>query len=240
MSGKRMLYNTISKSMDVNKLSTPAALLFTWMISHADDDGKIRGETEYIKGTVVPMKKWTFKQVEKQLEEIEKAGLVYRWTENEMVIIEFVQWNRYQYIQKDRYKASYLPSYKRGNDHTMDTQRIQADTKSMTQDNISKVNKSETKVNDVADRNTNSSWINPKDFTPSNEGEVAAMDAWKKVEPHNSLALGTTYLYAYRKGLPTQLFYQYTSEVMQDSNIKNKGSVFREKVKEYLKQHKLI
>lgn len=75
---------------------------------------------------------------------------------------------------------------------------------------------------------------NPKSFAPSNAGEAAALDTWSMLEPFNPFAFQTTYLWAYKKKLPPDLFYQFTSEIQQDDSVKNKGAVFRTKVEDYL------
>ena len=80
--------------------------------------------------------------------------------------------------------------------------------------------------------------VNPKSFSPSNAGETAALETWKKLEPFNPLALQTTYLWAHRSGIPPSLFYQFTSEILQDDSIKNNGAVFRKKVEDFLKKAK--
>lgn len=77
--------------------------------------------------------------------------------------------------------------------------------------------------------------INPKSFTPSNEGETAALQVSEELEPHNPLAFKTTYLRAYKRGLPPSMFYEFASEIKQDSTIKSPGAVFNKKVEDYLK-----
>ena len=46
MAISRMLHKSISHSIQVNRLSPEARLLFTWMIPHADDEGRIKGEAD--------------------------------------------------------------------------------------------------------------------------------------------------------------------------------------------------
>lgn len=62
MAKARMIHKKISASTQVNRLTLPARLLFSWMIPHADDEGRIKGEPEYIKAVVVPMTRWSFKK----------------------------------------------------------------------------------------------------------------------------------------------------------------------------------
>jgi len=77
--------------------------------------------------------------------------------------------------------------------------------------------------------------VSPKNFEPSSEGEVAALEAWEKLDRGHPWAFGTTYLNALRKGLPTRMFYQFVSEIQQDNSIKKPGAVFNEKVTSYLR-----
>lgn len=240
MAKARMLHKTISISMDVNRLPLPARLLFTWMISHADDEGRIKGEAEYIKATVVPMTKWSVKKIEQWLKEMEKVGLIHYWEHNNERLVEFVKWADYQYIQKDRLKLSKLPSYSKESGYNLDTDRIQTDDALSPQSNISEsnlneVNKSEANEIGVTEKSykENGGLINPRTFKPSSEGEVAALEAWRKLEPTNPLALKGTYLHALQKGLPTRMFYQFVSEIQQDDSVKRPGAVFNKKVVEY-------
>lgn len=64
-----MLHKKISVSIQVNNLSLPAKLLFTWLISHADDEGRLKGDILYVKATVVPMTNWSKSKVKSYLEE---------------------------------------------------------------------------------------------------------------------------------------------------------------------------
>ncbi len=245
---RRMLHSKISYSSQVNHLPEPAQILFTWMIAHADDEGRLKGDAETVKAAVVPMKHWSEKKVESYLEAIKKAGLIYRWQEKNEWFIEFVKWTDHQYIQKDRFKASTLPKYNQESGHTLDTERIQTGNTSSPQANISesKVKERKTSESNLSesseiannDQETNphkgKDWANPKTFQPSTEGEVAALEAWDQLEHFNPMAFQVTYLTALYKGLPPDRFYQFVSEIKQDPSIKNAGAVFNQKVKDYL------
>lgn len=57
MSGKaeaRLIYNSISTSERVASLKVKGALLFTWLITHADSQGRMQGKPKVIKQLVVP------------------------------------------------------------------------------------------------------------------------------------------------------------------------------------------
>jgi len=246
MAKARMLHTKISVSVQVNRLSLPARLLFSWMIPHADDEGRLNGDPEFIKAMIVPMTKWSFKKIEEYLEEIKNQGLIYYWQENGERFIEFIKWNEHQTIRKNRFKPSSLPSYSKKNDSQLATKCQPVGNQKTTQANISEsnpseVNKSESNEIGNADKpyKGNGIAVSPKNFEPSSEGEVAALEAWEKLDHSHPWAFGTTYLNALCKGLPASMFYQFTSEIQQDNSVKNPGAVFNSKVKEYLEKHQL-
>jgi hypothetical protein len=51
---RRSLWASISTSKKVNKVSMPAALLYTWAISHFDDEGLQEADPKYLKHEIVP------------------------------------------------------------------------------------------------------------------------------------------------------------------------------------------
>jgi len=71
---RRMLYAKISVSQDVNKLSIEERLLFTWLIAHGDDEGRLEGDPLYIRNKVVPYMNWSPKKIGRYLNNI-KNGL---------------------------------------------------------------------------------------------------------------------------------------------------------------------
>jgi hypothetical protein len=245
MAKARMLHQKISRSLQVNRLSLSAKLLFTWMIAHADDEGRLRGEPEFVKATVVPMSKWSHKRIEKYLQELKNEKLIYYWQENDDWVVEFVKWNSHQTIRKDRFTPSDLPGYNNDDDNQKTTSRQPAGNHQTTQANKSEanrseLNKSESKSNGIAEKDYKGNGIiNPKNFKATTKGEIAALEAWKKLEPFNPLAFKTTYLEALKRGLPSDRFYVFCSEIRQDNSIENPGAVFNQKVKSYLESRSL-
>lgn len=232
MAKARMLHKTISNSEQVNNLSIKAQLLFTWLIPHADDEGRMKGNAKYIKATVVPYHEWSVDEIQKLLEEIATQGLINHWKKEEQQYIEFPTWERYQYIAKDRFHKSDLPSYSNTVD-TSYTTRIRDGNNMDTELNVSERNKEEVKKsedNGIADKS-----LNPSNYSAKNAGEYAALEAWKKLEPDNKAAFYTTYLPAARKGISADTIYRFASEIHQDKTIKNKGSVFQSKVRSIIK-----
>lgn len=228
MANARLIYKKISVSESVNSLSLPARLLFSWLIPHADDEGKLKGNPVFIKAQVVPMANWSLKRVEGYLNEIKEAGLIHLWTQNRERYIQFAKWNEYQHIRKDRFTPSSLPSFQGIDDNQPSTVPQPDDNQEspeikVSESKLNKVKKSEYKE-EVADKNL------------ASERGFAASNAWKRLEPNNPDAIKTTYFWALRKGLPSHLFYEYASQIEQDKTVKNRGAVFQAKVKEWLKK----
>lgn len=136
MAKARMLHKSISTSSQVNGLSLPARLLFTWLIPHTDDEGKLKGNPEYVKALVVPMTNWSFGKITQYLNEIEKARLIYYWEQNSEWFIEFVKWQEHQSIRPDRFKPSNLPSIKVKNDNQISAKRQPIDNQTTPQSNV--------------------------------------------------------------------------------------------------------
>ena len=235
-----MLHSKISVSSQVHRLSLPAKVLFTWMIAHGDDEGRLKGDIDTVRGLVVPLMGWSVKKVHSYVLELKEQGLIYYWKENNEWFIEFVKWTDYQYIQKDRFKRSTLPKYHKDSVSNLDTDRIQADNTPSPQAKLSemklkKIKISEANTENKPSQNNENSLVDPRTFQPSNEGEVAAWEAWNQLEHTNLMAFKVTYLTALNKGLPAEKFYQFVSEIKQDNTIKNPGAVFNNKVQAYLK-----
>lgn len=81
MAERRMISKSISVSERVNGLSdTFHMLLFTWMVPHADDFGRLFGSPMKVKALVVPMLDKTIKDVEEALSSLHQEGLI-QWYE---------------------------------------------------------------------------------------------------------------------------------------------------------------
>lgn len=245
MAKARMLHKTISISEQVNNLSIEAQLLFTWLIPHADDEGRLKGNPKHVKVMVVPSHQWTPEEIQHLLEEIKEQGLIYYWEKSGQRYIEFPSWKTFQYIAKDRFHKSELPSYKENVDNPS-TSRTQSVAKLITQANVTEANEEKIKkseANSIADKSIKSlkDILKQKQMPDSanlsidNKDEAAAFYAWKALELENKLALQTTYLNAIRRGVKAHTIYQFVSEIKQDRTIKNPGQVFNKKVDDYCK-----
>jgi len=245
MAKARMLHNKISKSLQVDRLPLQAQLLFTWMIPCADDEGRMKGEPKYIKGTVVPYKKWSEKLIKEYLTQMRDAGLIYYWEQNNEWFIEFIKWEDYQHIRKDRFEPSKLPSYKSLNDNRASTNKQPDDNQSTPQYSIVKLNKIEVSKSEVGEHIEDNSIkqdgreLEPPtaDYNPTNKTEYTAWELLKRLEPRNYRAL-PLYL-SFVKKIPQQKLYEWASEVEQSPNVNDKAKLFNYRAQQYIEENNL-
>lgn len=108
MASGRMLKNSISLNERVNELSIPAMLIYTWMISHADDFGRMRGTAKHIRAAVVPMRDdLTADLVEGCLCEMSAKGLIQRYEVKGEIYIQFPSWDEHQTGLHKRTKSKF-------------------------------------------------------------------------------------------------------------------------------------
>lgn len=91
-----MISKSISVSEQTNNLSDFAALLFTWMIPHADDYGVIKGSAKVIKALVIPMRQHTAAQVDAALNEMVEQDLIWRYEYEGTEYVQFKTWDKHQ------------------------------------------------------------------------------------------------------------------------------------------------
>ena len=253
MANSRMLHKKISVSLQVNKLPIEAQLLFTWLITHTDDDGRLKGEPEYVAATVVPLKRWGPKKIQKYLELMQNLGLIYYFENENEKIIEFCKWRAHQTIKSDRYKPSILPSFSHKTESNLEPERIQdvsakepqanISEDKLSKDNISEdieiadeipFNGSETRQSPEESQSSFTRIGDPNQYEIKSDGQLAAKEVWQEFEPDNPRAFYTTYLKAYMRRVSAEVIRQFASEMRQDKSIKNYGAVFNKKVKDYL------
>lgn len=108
MARRRYLSTEISTDTAVCKLAKEygefAALLYTWMIPHAEDDGSIHADAEKLILMVIPGFRWKTEQdVEEALGGMHQLGLVFWDRENETIYFPSSSFYRYQsYITESR------------------------------------------------------------------------------------------------------------------------------------------
>lgn len=98
MAEKRMVSKVISISKKVNlKLNSNfSRLLYTWMIPHTDDYGRMTGCPHQIKALVVPMLSEGWEEVEGALESMQAAGLIIWYEVNDDQYIQIANFETHQ------------------------------------------------------------------------------------------------------------------------------------------------
>lgn len=249
MAVARMLHKTITRSMDVHALPVKARLLFTWMIPFADDEGRLLGNASYIRASAMPLENLSLKKIKMYLEMMAERNLIHYWQENGENYIEFIGWNTYQKLRKERIQPSKYPKYKSDFDDKLSRKWQRSDNALSHESNVTeskrmKVNKSECNMT-FADKNPNrvrdvlkkKCQVQPELYPVRTAAETAALEIYKQLEPQNPLAFYTTYLVAAHKGVSADLMHQWKSEILQSESVINPGMVFNSKLKEYLKLH---
>lgn len=96
MANRRMLAKSISISEKVNDLNDFEALLFTWMIPHADDWGVLPGSARKIRSLVIPDRPQTSQDVDKALDKFADLKLIWRYEVDGKPYIQFRKWEEHQ------------------------------------------------------------------------------------------------------------------------------------------------
>lgn len=109
----RFLSKSISLDEKVNALSDDTArLLFTWLISHLDCEGRLHGDPTTVKSIVFPRRKISVRRIDKYLEEIANLGLILRYSVNGNVYLLAPQFEKHQTgLQKSKEAQSQIPPF---------------------------------------------------------------------------------------------------------------------------------
>lgn len=101
MSGKaesRLIYNTVSTSERVASLGVKGALIFTWLITHCDAQGRTPGKPKVVKQLVVPfIEEITVEDVTQALELMGEQKLIISYADsNGRPLIQILDWWQWQ------------------------------------------------------------------------------------------------------------------------------------------------
>ena len=114
MAGKaesRLIYNSISTSERVASLDVKGALLYTWMITHADSQGRMQGKPKVIKQQVVPfLDEITVEDVAESLGLMNEQTLIIRYDDSKgRPLIQIADWWDWQTGLKYKAPSHYEP-----------------------------------------------------------------------------------------------------------------------------------
>ena len=109
-----MISKSISTSKKLSALSTLEALLFTWIIPHCDDYGRMDGNAKIVKGIVMPLRDESVEEIEKSLKELAKKQLIERYSIEDEEYIQIIKWEDHQTFKTDRNRVAKYPENPNG------------------------------------------------------------------------------------------------------------------------------
>ena len=113
MARGRMISKVISLDEKVNALSDDTCrLLFTWLITHLDCEGRIYGDAQAIKSIVFPRRNISVRKIENYLKELESCRLIFRYSVNGNQYLWMKNFEKHQTgLRKDRESPSQIPPF---------------------------------------------------------------------------------------------------------------------------------
>ena len=114
MSGKaesRLIYGSISTSERVASLGTKGALLYTWLITHCDSQGRILGKPMSLKALIFPLiEDINLDDIIESFEKMAQQKLIINYFDDKgKPLIQIADWWEYQtkllYKSPSRYQA---------------------------------------------------------------------------------------------------------------------------------------
>lgn len=113
MARGRMISKAISLDEKVNALSDDTArLLFTWLVTHLDCEGRMHGDPTTVKSVVFPRRNISTRRIEKYLKELEKTELILRYSVNGNDYLWMKSFEKHQTgLKKDREAQSQIPPF---------------------------------------------------------------------------------------------------------------------------------
>ena len=116
MAEKRMISKSISVSEKVNTLPDVFdILLFTWLIPHSDDFGRLTGSPAKVKALVIPMLDKSIQDVENALAALHAAEVIIWYKVNGDKYIQIVNFDKHQQGLHKRTKSKF-PEYDGNNE----------------------------------------------------------------------------------------------------------------------------
>lgn len=109
MARGRLIDKSISNSRKVNGVSDRAALLFTWILPHTDDYGRVEGGADDVLFSIVPRRNWSLEEVCDAIEELYFAGLIRTYRVEGRRYIEVYRFDDFQILRKDRSRTAKCP-----------------------------------------------------------------------------------------------------------------------------------
>jgi len=111
MAKGRLIHKKICMSGQVHMLSDDTCrLLYTWLLTHLDVEGRFYGDPQTVKSLVFPRRTdITTKQVDKYLNELQERWLIERYATQDDQYLWAPTWSVHQSLRRDREPPSFLP-----------------------------------------------------------------------------------------------------------------------------------
>ena len=119
MARRRMIDPNFWQSEDISRLSPFARLLFIGMISNADDEGRGRANTNYLKSIIFPYDDIRVAEVDKALSEISHNTSVVVYEVAHSRYYAFTNWKKWQRVDKPQ--DSIIPPFE---EHSENDSRV--------------------------------------------------------------------------------------------------------------------
>lgn len=112
MARGRFVSKVISLDEEVDVLSDDTCrLLFTWLITHLDCEGRMHGDAVTVKSIVFPRRKDSAKKIEKYLQELHNSRLILRYSVGVNQYLCLPNFERHQPgLQKSKEAQSQIPA----------------------------------------------------------------------------------------------------------------------------------
>jgi hypothetical protein len=120
---RRMIYAQLAENKEFASLTDKAQKTYIFLIVLADDDGRVKGDSDWLRIKIFPYdQKITTDHVKSYIKEITKVGLI-TWykADDGNYYISHPNWTKYQILRQDRKKNSNIPP---PNDNQMTTKRV--------------------------------------------------------------------------------------------------------------------
>jgi len=113
MARGRFVSKSISLDEKVDALPDDTCrLLFTWLITHLDCEGRMHGDAQTVKSTVFPRRKDSVGKIEKYLMELESRGIISRYFVNGNQYLCMKNFEKHQPgLRKDKESQSQIPPF---------------------------------------------------------------------------------------------------------------------------------
>lgn len=116
---RRMVYTNLWQNESFAKMTKLARLVYIGLITLADDDGRLKGNTTLLKSQIFPYEpRISVDDIKKAVKEAVNAKLIIFYKEGNNYYIAHPNWTKYQLLRADRKRDSAIPP---PNDNQMTT-----------------------------------------------------------------------------------------------------------------------